>query len=72
MEVLNIRIKIMKRKNIMLTASIMADTYSGISCACIRLHLRARMEMVAVLLYRPPIMPETKVPDSRKTYCFSR
>ena len=65
MEVLNIRIKIMKRKNIMLTASIMADTYSGISCACIRLHLRARMEMVAVLLYRPPIMPETKVPDSR-------
>ena len=27
MEVLNIRIKIMKRKNIMLTASIMADTF---------------------------------------------
>lgn len=28
--------------------------------------------MVAVLLYRPPIIPETRVPDSRKTYCFSR
>lgn len=58
--------QIMKRKNIMLIASIMADTYSGISCVCIRLHLRARMEMVAVLLYRPPIIPETRVPDSRK------
>ena len=27
---------------------------------------------VAVLLYNPPTMPETKMPDSRNTYLFNR
>ena len=60
---LNIKIRIMKRKYIILTASSIAATYSGISGAFTSLHFLAKMEIVAVLLYKPPTMPETKIPD---------
>ncbi|MPN46569.1 hypothetical protein SDC9_194159 [bioreactor metagenome] len=56
-----------KRKNIMLTASNIAATYSDISLSWAVLLLRASTEMVAVLLYNPPITPDTNTPDSRKT-----
>ena len=69
---LNIPIRIRNRRNIMLTASNMAATYSGASCAGALRLLRANTEMVAVLLYNPPTMPETKMPDSRNTYLFNK
>lgn len=69
---LKIRIKIIKRRNIILTANSMAATYSGASCEWIFLLLRANTEIVAVLLYNPPMIPETNTPDSRKTYRFNK
>ena len=48
----------------MLTASSIAATYSFASCSEAFLLLRANTEIVAVLLYNPPIMPETNTPDS--------
>ena len=64
---LKIPINIKKRRNIMLTANNMAATYSGASCADALRLFRASTEMVAVLLYKPPTMPETRMPDSWKT-----
>lgn len=56
----------------MLTASNMAATCSCTSCSEAFRLLRASTEIVAVLLYNPPMMPDTNVPDSWKTYRFSR
>jgi hypothetical protein len=70
--ILNIPIRIRNRKNIMLTANSIAATYSGASWADTFRLLRASTDMVAVLLYNPPTMPDTKIPDSRNTYLFSR
>ena len=64
---LKMPIRMRKRRNIMLTASSMAATYSGASCAEAPRLLRASTEMVAVLLYSPPMMPDTRMPDSRNT-----
>ena len=47
---LKMPIRIRKRRNIMLTAKSMAEAYSGASSAELSRLLRARTEMVAVLL----------------------
>ena len=60
---LKIPINIKKRRNIILTANNMAATYSGASCTEALRLFRASTEMVAVLLYKPPTMPETRMPD---------
>ncbi len=56
----------------MLTANSIAATYSGASWADTFRLLRASTDMVAVLLYNPPTMPDTKIPDSRNTYLFQQ
>ena len=61
-----------KRKNIMLTAISMAATHSSASAPSDCFPFRAKTLIVAVLLYKPPIMPLTKVPDLRNTYLFNR
>ena len=65
-------INIRKRRNIILTANNMAAAYSGASCAGALRLLRASTEMVAVLLYKPPMIPDTRIPDSWKTYRLSK